>query len=103
EAATNSALAFVLYNGSSGLLPEYVPATGAISYLKLGNAATTATAPLAGVFSTDNLSFYVGDSDGQVHLISINGTTPTETGVLKPALPNARGHRNTPANPIAQH
>ena len=58
---------------------------------------------LAGVFSTDNLSFYVGASDGQVHLISINGTTATETGVLKPALPNASGNGNAPVNLIAQH
>jgi hypothetical protein len=103
EAATNSALAFVMYTGSSGLLPEYVPATGTVTYLQLGNGATTATAPLAGVFSTDNLSFYVGASDGQVHLISINGTTATETGVLKPALPNASGNGNAPVNLIAQH
>jgi hypothetical protein len=101
--ATNSALAFVTYTGSSGLLPEYIPATGTVTYLQLGNGATTATAPLAGVFSTDNLSFYVGGSDGQVHLISINGTTATETGVLKPALPNASGNGNAPVNLIAQH
>jgi hypothetical protein len=100
---TNSALAFITYTGSSGLLPEYVPATGAVTYLQLGNGATSATAPLAGVFSTDNLSFYAGASDGQVHLISITGTTATETGVLKPALPNASGSGNAPVNLIAQH
>ncbi len=101
--ATNSALAFVTYTGSSGKLPEYIPATGAVTYLQLGNGATTATAPLAGVFSTDNLNFYVGASDGQVHLISINGTTATETGVLKPALPPATGSGSAPVNLIAQH
>ena len=100
--ATNSALAFVTYTGSSGLLPEYVPATGKVTNLQLGNGATAATAPLAGVFSTDNLTFYVGDSDGQVHLISINGTTPTETGVIKPALPAASGSGIAPVNLIAQ-
>lgn len=101
--ATNSALAFVTYTGSSGLLPEYIPATGAVTYVQLGNGATTATAPLTGVFSTDNLNFYVGASDGQVHLISINGTTATETGVLKPALPASSGSGNAPVNLIAQH
>ncbi len=104
--ASNSSLAFVTYTGSSGLLPEYIPSTGKITYFQLGNGATTATAPLAGVFSTDDLTFYVGDSDGQVHLISINGTTPTETGVLKPALPNATSTGNpnaAPVNLIAQH
>lgn len=101
--ASNSALAFVTYTGSSGLLPEYVPSTGKVTYLPLGNGATTATAPLSGVFSTDNLNFYVGASDGQVHLISINGTTATETGVLKPALPLATGSGNAPVDLIAQH
>jgi trimeric autotransporter adhesin len=100
--ASNSALAFVTYTGSSGLLPEYIPATGTVTYLQLGNGATTATAPLAGVFSTDNLTFYAGGSDGQVHLISINGTTATETGVIKPALPNTSGSSNAPVNLIAQ-
>ncbi len=84
-------------------MPEYIPATGAVSYLQLGNGATTATAPLAGVFSTDNLFFYVGASDGQVHIISINGTTATETGVLQPALPATSGSGNAPVNLIAQH
>ena len=100
--ATNSALAFVTYTGSSGLLPEYIPATGTITYLQLGNGATSATAPVSGVFSTDNLTFYAGASDGQVHLISINGTTATETGVLQPALPNANGTGNAPVDLIAQ-
>lgn len=104
--ATNSALAFITYTGSSGLLPEYVPATGQVTDFQLGNGSTAATAPLSGVFSTDNLNFYVGDSDGIVHLLSINGTTATETGVLKPALPNATttGNPNAaPINLIAQH
>jgi hypothetical protein len=105
--ASNSALAFVTYTGSSGLLPEYIiPAsggTGSVTYLQLGNGATAATAPLSGVFSTDNFSFYVGASDGQVHIISINGTTATETGVLQPALPAASGNGNAPIDLIAQH
>jgi hypothetical protein len=45
----------------------------------------------------------VGASDGQVHIISINGTTATETGVLQPALPAASGNGNAPIDLIAQH
>jgi trimeric autotransporter adhesin len=101
--ASNSALAFVTYTGSSGMLPEYIPSTGAVTYLELANGATSATAPLAGVFSTDNLNFYVGASDGQVHLLTINGTTATERGVLQPNLPLATGSGNAPVNLIAQH
>jgi trimeric autotransporter adhesin len=101
--ASNSALAFVTYTGSSGLLPEYIPSAGTVTYLQLANGATSATAPLAGVFSTDNLNFYVGASDGQVHLLTINGTTATERGVLQPNLPLATGSGNAPVNLVAQH
>jgi trimeric autotransporter adhesin len=105
--ASNSVLAFVTYTGSSGMLPEYIipaaGATGTVTYLQLGNGATTATAPLAGVFSTDNLNLYVGASDGQVHLLTINGTSATERGVLQPNLPLATGSGNAPVNLIAQH
>jgi hypothetical protein len=100
--ASNSALAFVTYNGSSGLLPEYVPSTATVNYLQLGNGATTSTAPLAGVFSTDNLNFYAGASDGQVHMFSINGTAATETGVLQPNLTPASGSGAAPVNLLAQ-
>jgi hypothetical protein len=96
--ATNSALAFVTYSGSSGLLPEYVPATGALSYVTLGNGATAASAPVAGVFSTDNLTFFAGTSgDNKIHLFSINGTTATETGALTPLLPCSTGSNLSPA------
>jgi hypothetical protein len=95
--AENSALAFVTYTGSStpaGQLPQYVPASGALSLVQLSGGAI---APVAGVFSSDNLSFYVGTSgDHQVHLITItypSPTTPTatDTKVLSPNLPLYNG------------
>ncbi|SEG49160.1 hypothetical protein SAMN05421819_3224 [Bryocella elongata] len=93
----NSALAFVTYNGSGGLLPEYVPATGTVSTVTLANGATSASAPVAGVFSSDNLTFWAGtSSDDQVHTFSISGTTPTETGVIVPKLPCSIGSNLTP-------
>jgi hypothetical protein len=114
--ASNSKLAFVTYaapanaNGS-GLLPLYLPkpspATGAgtLSFLTLGNGATVASAPTVGVFSTDNLTFYVGTSsangnsvDNDVHIFSINGTTATESGILSPKLPLFNG--GTGAAPV---
>jgi hypothetical protein len=114
--ASNSKLAFVTYaapanaNGS-GLLPLYLPkpspATGAgtLSFLTLGNGATVASAPTVGVFSTDNLTFYVGTSsangnsvDNDVHIFSINGTTATESGILSPKLPFFNG--GTGAAPV---
>jgi hypothetical protein len=91
--SSNSAVAFVTYNGSSGKLPLYVPSTGTLTLLTLGNGATTASAPVSGVFSTDNLNFYTGTSgDDQVHIFSISGTTATEKSVITPNLPDANGN-----------
>ncbi len=105
--ATNSAVSFVTYAGSSGLLPVYKPSAtgpGTLSFLTLGNGATAASAPVSGVFSTDNLSFYAGTSgDNQVHIFSLTGSTPTETGVLTPALPAASGSGTAPVNLLVQH
>jgi hypothetical protein len=88
--ASNSALAFVLYdptaNGNNAL-PQYVPSTKTLSYIALGNGASAASAPISGVFSTDNLFFYVGT--GTATSISPcvppsgNGTItcPTQNGI----------------------
>jgi hypothetical protein len=100
--AANSSQAFITYTGSSDLLPQYVPShsgAGTLSFIKLGNGATTASAPVSGVFSTDGLTFYVGtgastnnnSADNDVHILSINGTAVTETGILSPVLPPASG------------
>jgi trimeric autotransporter adhesin len=99
---SNSDLAFVTYTGSGGVLPFYVPSTGALSYVTLSSGAT---APVAGVFSTDNLTFYVGTAgDNQVHLITVNGTTATESGkIVAPQLPAATGSGYATPNLIAQH
>jgi hypothetical protein len=109
---TNSALAFVTYTGSGGLLPYYVvPATGqgALNYITLGNGATAASAPVTGVVSSDNLTFYAGtaglsgsSADNDVHLISISGTAPNETGILSPNLPAFSGSGYAPVNLLAQ-
>ena len=120
--STNSKVAFVTYSGpsatappgtvASGLLPLYItPATGSgtLQFIPLGNGATPASAPVSGVFSTDNFTFYAGTSgDNQVHLISLTyptGAQPTatETGVLSPNLPLATGSGYAPVNLIAQH
>ena len=100
--ASNSKLAFVTYAGSSGKLPLYLPPAsglGTLTYLTLGNGATTAAAPVSGVFSTDNLFFYAGTGaansnsvDNDVHIFSINGTTATETGIISPQLPLFNGN-----------
>jgi hypothetical protein len=116
--SSNSAAAFVTYTAptpttvTNALLPLYlVPATGSgtLQYIPLGNGATPNTAPVSGVFSTDNFTFYAGTSgDDQVHLISLTyptGAAPTaaEAGVLSPQLPLSTGAGYAPVNLIAQH
>ncbi|HEY4358815.1 MAG TPA: hypothetical protein VGN16_23915 [Acidobacteriaceae bacterium] len=90
-AASNSSVAFVTYNGTSGLLPLYVPSTGALSFVTLSGGATSA--PVSGAFSTDNLTFYTGTSgDNKIHLITIKGTTATDSSTLSPNLPDVNGN-----------
>ena len=89
----NSAVAFVTYNTpngtSSNLLPLYAPSTGTLSNVTLSGGATD---PVAGVFSTDNRTFYVGTAgDNVVHTVGITGTSATDTGVITPALPASTG------------
>ena len=99
--ASNSAVAAITYIGSGGLLPLYAPVTGTFNNVPLSGGAT---APVAGVFSTDNLSFYAGTSgDNTVHIVSItNGTTGTDTGTINPALTSVNGGTATP-NLIVSH
>lgn len=126
EPSSNSAAAFVTYTlptgatKGGGILPLYLPpasGTGTIQFLTLGNGATAAAAPVAGVFSTDNFTFYVGtgatdgtSADNDVHLItmtypSTGAPTATEVngGILSPQLPLATGTGYAPVNLLAQH
>ena len=93
--ASNSTVAAVTYTGSGGVLPLYAPAAGAVSNVALSGGATTA--PVAGVFSTDNNTFYTGSSgDNVVHIIKFSGTTGTDSGLILPALPGVTSGTATP-------
>jgi trimeric autotransporter adhesin len=97
---SDSALAFITYTGSGGVLPVYAPAAsgpGKTSYVKLsGNAI----APTTGVVSADNTTFFAGTSgDNLVHLI--NRTTLTDASTLAPNLTNPAG-ATVPVNLLAQ-
>jgi len=132
--ASNSAVAFVTYTleagAQGGVLPMYLPPAsgqGTINLVTLGNGAKAASAPVAGVFSTDNLTFFAGTGasdgasvDNDVHLITMTypGTgAPTATeapgSVVAPQLPvcdpnaggacQATGTAYAPVNLIAQY
>ncbi|HEV2620131.1 MAG TPA: hypothetical protein VGU23_09375, partial [Acidobacteriaceae bacterium] len=87
---SDSSEAFVTYTGSGGVVPAYAPIAtgpGTIKYIALSG---TATAPISGVVSADNTTFYTGTTgDNLVHII--NRSTLTDTGTLAPNLTNASG------------
>jgi hypothetical protein len=82
---SDSALAFITYTGSGGVLPAYAPVAsgpGTTTYIQLSG---TATAPIAGVISADNATLYAATSgDNLVHLIT--RSTLTDTSTLAPNL-----------------
>ena len=97
--ASNSTSAVVTYTGAGSVLPLYQPAAGSLTNIPLTG---TAIAPVAGVYSSDDTTFYAGTSgDNQVHIISITGATSKDTGVITPNLPDPNNNTATP-NLIAQ-
>lgn len=97
--ASNSATAFVTYTGTGGVLPLYLPSAGTVTNIQLSGGAT---APVAGVYSSDNTTFYAGTSgDNQVHIITVNGAGSKDTGIIAPNLQDPSGAIATP-NLIAQ-
>jgi len=104
--ASDSSVAFITYTGTGGVLPAYTPSatgTGSLSNVPLlinGAPAPTSVAPVAGVFSLDNTTFYAGTSgDNQVHIIS--KSLMKDTGVIAPKLLDNNGNLVVP-NLLAQ-
>jgi hypothetical protein len=102
DPTSDSSIAFVTYTGSGGVLPTYSPsATGAGTVGSIALATSTygtPVAPVEGVVSADNQTFYVGTSgDNVVHLITkgTNGYQDTTTPIA-PKLPDVNGNIVTP-------
>jgi hypothetical protein len=117
--SSNSLAAFATYTGTTNLLPFYtIPASGVgkLQLLPLGNGASAKANPVAGVFSTDNFSFYVGtfgsdnsgtSADNDVHIFSLtypggSTATATESGIISPNLPASSGTGYAPVNLLVQ-
>jgi len=95
-ASPNSTVAFVTYTAPAGvtspLLPVYTLATtfGSAGTLGTVTLSGTATAPLAGIFSPDNTTFFVGTAgDNLVHYIDVPSLTETQT--INPGLTDPSG------------
>ncbi|GGA78246.1 hypothetical protein GCM10011507_31850 [Edaphobacter acidisoli] len=101
DATSDSSLAFVTYTGTGGVLPMYtLSSTGAGTLGNIPLATTssgTPIAPVAGVFSTDNSTFFVGTSgDNSVHLINRSTLSDQPTKLIAPNLPGVNGGTATP-------
>ncbi len=88
--ASDSTIAFSTYlptasaTGTGTVLPAFTPGSSTFTSVALAQGAT---APVAGVFSSDNKTFFVGTSgDNLVHLIT--RSTLTDTSQLAPKLPS---------------
>jgi hypothetical protein len=95
-ASPNSTVAFVTYTAPAGtaspLLPVYTLATtfGSAGTLGTVQLSGTVTAPLAGIFSPDNTTFFVGTAgDNLVHFIDVPSLTETKT--INPGLTDPTG------------
>ncbi len=102
DPTSDSKIAFVTYTGSGGMVPTYTPQAGGAG--TLGSIALqtssfgTPIAPVAGVVSADNQTFFVGTSgDNVVHLITngANGYADTKTPIA-PKLMDGNGNIATP-------
>jgi hypothetical protein len=109
-ASSNSVTSFVTYIGSGGVVPLYYPAATGAGTLVNVPLSGSAIAPISGVFSTDNFTFYTGTTgDNTVHIITLTypatGGAPTaaDSGTLTPALPAATGTGSAPVNLIVQY
>jgi hypothetical protein len=91
--ATDPIVAFVTYNGTGSVVPAYNPLTGILQNIPLATSAFgTPVAPIAGVVSADNQTFYVGTSgDNVIHVLTKGGSTMFQdiTTPIAPALPCA--------------
>ncbi len=95
---SDAAFAFVTYTGTGGVVPQFNQAATVPTLTNIALQTTTAgvpVAPISGVISADNLTFYVGTTgDNLVHRLARGATGFTDTSALPPitpGLPNING------------
>ncbi|WP_353066013.1 hypothetical protein RBB77_07140 [Tunturibacter psychrotolerans] len=99
---SDSKIAFVTYLGSGAVVPTYTPqptGPGTLGSIPLSTALGTPIAPVIGVVSADNQTFFAGTSgDNAVHLITkqTDGTYKDTTTPIAPKLPDVNGNIVTP-------
>ncbi len=96
---SDSTYAVVTYQGTGAAVPQYAPATGALTLVPLQKTTSgTPVAPVSGVVSSDNLTVYVGTSgDNVVHRLTRGTTGFTDT--IAPVIPALIGINGGIATP----
>jgi hypothetical protein len=99
---SDSKTSFVTYTGTGGVVPAYAPQAtgpGTLAAIPLSTALGTPVAPVVGVVSADNQTFYAGTTgDNAVHLITKqpDGSYKDVTTPIAPKLPDVNGNIVTP-------
>ena len=93
--STDSSIAFITYTGTGSVLPSYTPSAATAG--ALGSVALTgpAGAPVTGIFSSDNQTFFVGTSgDDLIHLVTktTTGFSDAITPPISPKLVDLSGN-----------
>jgi trimeric autotransporter adhesin len=98
SASAGSSLAFITYDGTTpgATLPYYLPVSGGgvgtLGAVTL-NGSSSITAPVAGIFSPDDSTFFVSTAgDNKIHFITIpnvitSSNVPTDAKQVSPNLP----------------
>jgi hypothetical protein len=95
---SDSKVSFVTYTGTGGVVPTYAPqvtGAGALTTIPLSTAIGTPVAPVVGVVSADNQTFFAGTTgDNAVHLITkqTDGSYKDVTTPIAPKLPDVNGN-----------
>ena len=100
--ASNSGVAFLTYDYTGAapthVLPYYLPGSATLGSVALSG---TATAPVAGVFSSDNTTFYTSTrGDNALHIVTLAGsgttTTAKDTSTITLNLTDNNGNQVVP-------
>jgi hypothetical protein len=95
---SDSKIAFMTYTGTGGVVPTYTPQTtgaGTLGTVALSTTLGTPIAPVVGVVSADNQTFFAGTTgDNAVHLITkqADGSYKDVTAPLAPKLQDPNGN-----------
>jgi trimeric autotransporter adhesin len=95
---SDSRISFVTYTGTGGVVPTYTPqasGAGTLGSITLSKTLGTPIAPVAGVVSADNQTFYAGTTgDNAVHLITkqTDGSYKDVKAPIAPKLPDVNGN-----------